>query len=466
MLTVENQEQTNCIFDTSLKKRLKYIFFISAITACVIILFQLYWVYYTYKTGERNFIRAATYALEKSIDIYQLQQNQLPTSLKYKDPTLTVFMRTIPNRDSIALDTPKVIKRFHAEFVTVSIDKNHLSEVQTLMARLLSQQMHKPLNADTLNTIFQQQLQKENNGAAFRLIILKNHPIIPAGKIAATVNFYKSPIVVEARLLQPGLFFLKQNTLPVLVSITLILLSAGSLFYMGTIIRKQMSLDGMKNDFINNITHEFRTPLSILKSSNEALASFGAAEEPEKLARYLQINSLTLDKLDLNIERVLEIGRYEHDINLATCDPVDLHSLINQLINRLDLHDDTMIRVNYNLPFSLVNTDSFIIDTILTNLIDNALKYSKNKISIEININPVPKGWQLQVADNGLGMENVHLPYIFDKFYRIPAGDIHEIKGYGLGLNYVQQLVGALKGKISVSSQVNKGTIFTIEFPA
>ncbi|MEO3404834.1 histidine kinase dimerization/phospho-acceptor domain-containing protein [Mucilaginibacter sp. CAU 1740] len=331
-----------------MKKRLVFIFIAAALTAFGIILFQVYWVYNSYKTGERNFKNAANNALTRSIEMYQVQQNELPTSLKYKVPTLSFFMRTIPNRDSIALDTPGVIKRFSAEFLTVSVDKNNLQVVRAMVARLLSQQLHKPLNVDTLTRIFKRELQKENIKAPFKLVILRNRLTTPMGEIAAAVNFYKSPIVVKAEINSRNLL-LAQNIAPALVSLLLVLLSAGSLFYMGIIIKRQMQLDGIKNDFINNITHELRTPITILKSSNEALSQFGAAADPERLERYLNINAAVLDTLEANIDRVLEITGYEQGAKLANPQNVDLPELIKKVIARFSLYNHATVQLKYDL---------------------------------------------------------------------------------------------------------------------
>jgi two-component system, OmpR family, phosphate regulon sensor histidine kinase PhoR len=447
------------------RKRLRFIFAIAAITGGAIILFQVYWVYNSYKTGERNFTQTVNYALEKSINEYQLQQNELPTSLKAKSPYLSFFMQTIPNIDSLALDTTGIIKKFVAKFLTVAVDKKNIPEVNNLLARLLSQQLHKPLSLDTLNRIFKKQLLIENINASFKLIILKNKTIVPPGKIAAAISFYKSPVILEAVLLNENYTLLKQNIVPALFSLLLIILSAGSIFYMGIIINRQLKLDNIKNEFINNITHELRTPISILKSSNEALSNFGAATEPERLKRHLQINAVVLNKLDENVDRVLEIAQYEHKVKSAHYENVDPVVLISQVLKRFSLNEKGTFYLESNLAVPSVNTDSFIIDTIVSNLVDNALKYADEQVNIQITINPITNGWQLKIADSGKGMQDFHLPLIFDKFYRIDSGDEHDVKGYGLGLSYVKQLVGVLKGKISVQSKVNHGTTFTIEFP-
>ncbi|MNY25802.1 Sensor histidine kinase RcsC [compost metagenome] len=112
-----------------------------------------------------------------------------------------------------------------------------------------------------------------------------------------------------------------------------------------------------------------------------------------------------------------------------------------------------------------METDRYIILTILTNLIDNGIKYADGQVIINVTVRFEGQHWILEVQDNGKGIEKQYLPYIFDKFYRVPSGNIHDVKGYGLGLNYVRELVSVLKGTISVKSDKGIGTTFTIKFP-
>jgi len=409
-------------------------------------------------------MNAARNALEKSITLYQLQENELPTSLKYEVPTLTFFQRTIPNRDSVALDTPGVIKRFHAEFTTVKVDERNLNEVYTIISRLLSQQFHKPLNIDLINQFFKKELVKENIPLTFKLILTDHEKRVAAHAITVPVNYYKSSKVVQAIPENELLAGWQQNLFAAIISLLLILLSGGSLFIMGKMIIRQMRLNDFKNDFINNITHELRTPITILKSSTDAMNSFGAADDAEKLARYLKTNAVILHKMDRDIDRILEISKYEQGIIQAHSMPVNLLQLAGEVSNRFNLNPPNAIVINYKLSTETVISDKDILDTILTNLIDNAIKYSQPPVHIEISFQPISNGWQLQVTDNGRGIAGFHLPFIFDKFYRAQSGDVHEVKGYGLGLSYVKQLTTALDGQIHVTSGINEGTTFSIQF--
>jgi len=454
---------------TGMKKRLTFLFLIATLTAGGIVLFQCYWVYNTYKTGERNLNKQLSDALKESIDNYHVQQSQLPLSLKSPSPYLSVL--EVVKKDTSAhlkvIYTNAKDRAFTAKIEQVKVNPAILNSVKVMLAetQFMSAALMNVVRLDSLKIIFKNELKRNNIDSPFNLVLLKNQPSLPPGKIAAYLNFSKSSPIVEAIISNVGQILLIQNIIPATISLVLIMLSAGCLWYMWIIIRRQMQLDNIKNDFINNITHELRTPISILKSTHEALSRYGGIEEPEKAERYLKINTVILDKLDHNVDRILDITRYESGDKLAKPDLVNINELITLIIERFTL--DAGYHIEFLNPSCLqdVFTDSYIIDTITSNLVDNAVKYSGENVNITIMIDLFEKGWQLIVRDSGQGIDQRYLPFIFDKFYRVPTGNLHEVKGYGLGLSYVKQLVTSLNGIISVKSRLNSGTTFSIQFP-
>jgi two-component system phosphate regulon sensor histidine kinase PhoR len=452
-----------------MKKRLTFLFLIAALTAGGIILFQCYWVYNTYKTSEQNLSKQLSEALQKSIDNYHVQQSELPLSLKSASPFLSV-LEVIKKDTSLHL---KVIYRdakhqpYTAKVEQVPVNPANLYRLKVMLAetQFMSATLMNAVKLDTLRALFEDELKRNNIDLPFNLLLLKNRQKLPSGKITAYINYSKSSPIVEAIFSNTGRVLLAQNIIPAIISLILIMLSAGSLWYMSIIIRRQMQLDHIKNDFISNITHELRTPISILKSTHEALFKYGGIAEPEKAERYLKINTEILDKLDHNVDRILDITRYESGDKLAKPDLVNIEELINMVLKRFA--PDTGYHLELVNPSALkeVFTDSYIVDTIISNMLDNAIKYGDEQVKVTITVNPFEKGWQLVIQDDGSGIDQQYLPFIFDKFYRVPQGDLHEVKGYGLGLSYVKQLVTSLSGIISVKSKLNSGTTFTIQFP-
>ncbi len=451
-----------------MKKRFRYIFLMALLAAGGILVFQVYWVFNTYNAGKNTLNRTLANLLEKSIENYELGQNELPSSLKYNTPSLSVFMNATPDNnlpDSIrsALKNARAI--YTVQYKNIRINAADLPIVKLLIARLVAQQLSAPIKMDALAGNFRSELNKAHIDLPFRLILYKDRASLPPGRITATLNFLRSPAIVEAVFNNTAGLLLARNLLPVLVSLLLILLSAGSLFYMGFIIRKQMQLDDLKTDFINNITHELQTPIAILKTTNEALTDFGAAEDPGRSARYLSINHAVLEKLSRNVGRILDMTQYEQGFKLASYEPVDLCALVEQTIHPFTVNEQVTMQLNCETAGRMVFTDHYILSTIISNLVDNAVKYSRGLAVINITVRLVSGGWQLIVADNGKGIEPAKLPFIYDKFFRIQDGNLHEVKGYGLGLSYVKQLVAELNGQIAVVSQLGTGTTFTLNFP-
>jgi two-component system phosphate regulon sensor histidine kinase PhoR len=454
---------------TGMKKRLTFLFLIATLTVGGIILFQCYWVYSTYKTGERNFNRLLLEALQKSIENYQVQKSELPPSLRSSSPYLSIL-------ESIPADTVRRQRIIYGDakqapytetIRQVEVNPAYLQRVKAMLAatQFMSAALMDSMQLDQLKDIYKNELRNNNIDLPFRIVLLKSQPNLPNHRIVAYLNYSKSSPIVEAIFGDKSRVLLLQNIFPALVSVVLILLSAGSLYYIGVIVRRQMKLDGMKNDFFNNITHELRTPISILKTANDALYRYGQAADPEKNQRYLKINAEILDKLDHNVDRILEITQYEQGARLAKEEPVNLNELISEVIARFSLSEAVAIQYAYGLDTEIVVADKYVVDTVLSNLVDNSIKYAHKAVMIEIAVTPLSKGWQLEVKDNGKGIPDIHLPYIFDKFYRVQDGDLHTVKGYGLGLSYVKQLVTAVKGEISVKSKEGAGAIFTIKFP-
>lgn len=449
-----------------MKKRIRFVWLLAALTVTGIVGFQVYWVYNSYKTEERNFYRSVTISLQNSITTYLLREVKLPASFNSNSPSLSVIRSfekaPLQNNKTPKTDTPKQLYKVNIQSLQVS--QVNISQAKALTAMLIARNSGEPLKTAVLSSILHDELWKNNLPVSFKLVLLKKQKILPENRAAAFVSFSKDNDIVTADIINANRYLLPRILVPASVSLLLIFLSAASLYYMGIIIRRQMKLDSMKNDFFSNIAHELRTPISILKSTHEALYKFGESSNPEITSRYLQINTTILDKLDSNVDRILDITRYEHGVKPVKIERVDLRALINEIITQFQPNNQASIQSD--LPAkSCVDTDRYIVTTVLTNLVDNAVKYAGRQVNIRIIARPGDRYWELEVKDDGYGISEQYLPYIFDKFYRVPSGNIHDVKGYGLGLSYVKELVTTLNGKISVKSKSGAGTTFIVKFP-
>jgi two-component system phosphate regulon sensor histidine kinase PhoR len=447
-----------------MKKRLNYIFILALIAVTGIISFQTYWVYTTYLTTERNFKRDMVYALQESLDAYPLKVSKLPPSLLGKSPYLSV-VEPMPDLSKQAnTANPHKVAQNEFQFHQVAVSSANLVAVQELMARVITESSIGKIDISVLNALYQQTLAKYHIVHPFKLIVVKQSAIRP-GDISARMKFSKNNEVVKVEVTDARSYLLSQNIMPALLSLVLILLSGGSLYYMGLTIRRQVQLDSIKNDFINNVTHELRTPISVLKSTHDSLLHFSDLSDVDKTRRNLNINVDIIDKLDKNVDRILDITRHEQGIKTINYELMNVDQLIRDIIGRFNAANSLNIEYLSGLKNKLVSTDSYIIDTVVNNLVDNAIKYAREDLHISVITASAGNGWQLQVQDNGIGISDQNLPYIFDKFYRVPSGNIHNVKGYGLGLSYVRLLINNLKGTIHVKSKLGTGTTFTIKFP-
>ena len=219
----------------------------------------------------------------------------------------------------------------------------------------------------------------------------------------------------------------------------------------------------IKNDLISNITHEFKTPIATVSAAIEALESFNVLEDQEKTKKYLSMSSIQLKKLHQMVEKLLETATLDSEQLLLKKETIDVVELTKKLVSKHKLvckNKELIFSTNLQPIYILV--DVFHFENAISNLIDNAVKYGGNHI--EININSVLKSTEITIADDGNGIEKNQQEKIFDKFYRVPKGNTHDVKGFGIGLYYCKKIIEKHKGILTLSSEKNK-TIFKITIP-
>ena len=230
---------------------------------------------------------------------------------------------------------------------------------------------------------------------------------------------------------------------------------------------KQRRVNEMKTDFINNMTHEFKTPLSTIAISVEALKKPNVLDKPDRFNRYVNIIQSENQRLQVQVERILQAATIEKEKVSIKKHPIDLHQLLGEIT--------TIFKVNIESKQGEINCDfkaerySIIGDeehlkNIFGNLIDNAIKYSPDHLSIHISTISQEDEIEISIADQGLGIADEFQSQIFEKFYRVPTGNIHNVKGFGIGLNYVNILVNKHHGKINLKSKLGTGSTFTLTF--
>jgi two-component system, OmpR family, phosphate regulon sensor histidine kinase PhoR len=230
----------------------------------------------------------------------------------------------------------------------------------------------------------------------------------------------------------------------------------------------QKKLSEIKSDFINNMTHEFKTPLATISLAVDALKNEKVLSNPEKLEYFRSIIKEENVRMNKHVETILQaalMDRQELKLNLSK---VHLHEMLGQVLENYQLQLESrngQVQTLFNAKNDLISVDEVHFSNLLSNLIDNAIKYSNENILIKVSTHSTSKLLLIRIEDNGIGMSKETVKRIFEKFYRAHTGNLHNVKGFGLGMSYVKTVIDAHKGKMRVESTLGKGSVFTIEVP-
>jgi two-component system phosphate regulon sensor histidine kinase PhoR len=226
---------------------------------------------------------------------------------------------------------------------------------------------------------------------------------------------------------------------------------------------KQKHLSELQKDFINNMTHEFKTPISSINIAADVLGGF--KEAPQRFSTYAKLIKKENNRLNKLVEQVLNIARIDKGNNLYRKENFHAHELINEILQNKPFTQNASIKTQFNAGKPIIFGDKMHFSNIILNLIDNGIKYNNAEIAITISTKQLGKSIIIDVEDNGIGMDKKYAKKIFQRFYRIPTGNIHDVKGFGLGLYYVNQIVKNMGWKINCQSVLGKGSIFSLVIP-
>jgi two-component system, OmpR family, phosphate regulon sensor histidine kinase PhoR len=338
-----------------------------------------------------------------------------------------------------------------------------------------------------LDSLLRSELRKQKIKVNYQYYLSSLYPASPrfadlnkADRIADSLgtSYFKVNLAPASSFIQPEyllVYFPTQNhdvfrqMWPFLItSVVVIFILIFSFYYIMLNNIKQKKLSVIKNDFISNMTHEFKTPISTISLASEMLGDSSIARTPEKQQRYLQMIRDENKRLSVLVESILQTSILDKGEFKLKLTEVDVHDIINSAINNTQLlisQRKGSVSTFLKAQKHRLQADRVHLTNIIFNLIDNAIKYSREQPEISISTFNTAEGIMIQVKDNGIGISKENQRKIFDKFYRVPTGNVHNVKGFGLGLSYVLAVVLKHNGTISVNSEPGKGSTFNVHLP-
>lgn len=272
----------------------------------------------------------------------------------------------------------------------------------------------------------------------------------------------------EAVLSGVDYFLLKKVGVSALFALLLFCCMGAAFALIYRSLKQQQRLTELKNDFIRNITHELKTPIATVGVAVEALQRFDALENPERTREYLDISQHELKRLSLLVDKVLRMSLFEKGAPELKPEALDLKDLVQGILSSMKLQfEQRRAQVEFEVAEQAfpLQADRLHLASVVYNLLDNALKYSSEVPQIKVSLQQNEQEVQLSVSDRGRGIPAAYQTRIFETFFRVPTGDVHNVKGHGLGLSYVSGVVQRHQGKIEVESQEGAGSTFTITLP-
>ena len=288
-----------------------------------------------------------------------------------------------------------------------------------------------------------------------------------------TTKLFRNSFFDEYKLLkitfpEKRRFLLQSFMTPILVFAVFLIMILIAFVLSFRIIFFQKKLSDIKADFINNMTHELKTPIATISLASEMLRDKSISSDEAMRLRYANVIYQENKRLSNHVEHVLQIAKLEKGELQLNKEDRDINDIVESVIHHFELiRQDLSAEITTELKAdpAIVNVDEMHISNAIKNLVDNAFKYNNNKPILEIKTYNDANGVFISVKDNGIGLNKEEINNIFDKFYRVHGGNIHNTKGFGLGLNYVKTIIQAHNGTINVKSKINIGTTFLVYLP-
>ena len=462
------------------------IFLIGLITIALIglMVIQVFWIKNAVTVKEAQFVRSVDNAVSGVVQ--QLERIEMSHQLqeRMKRRSGTSIMNTI---DSVNRE----LFREYQQISNQSDYQRYLNKsmmAQQMLAEMIEGPQARPvmerLSKPLLDSLIRSELIKKGINTEFEFgvydptqnrMILQKTGQYPAELLnkGFVFNLYPNEIIPNNNYLmvyfpKEKRFLISQLWMLLLISIVLILMIIFSFVVSINTIFRQKKISEMRTDFINNMTHEFKTPISTISLACEALSDRDIQKSEALYDNYINVINEENKRLGSMAEKVLQSALLEKGRLNIKKDWVNIHEIIDDVTSKIDLQiskRNGRIIKNFNAETSVLLADRMHITNVIFNLLDNANKYTLNDPEILISTYNVDSGINIEVSDNGVGISKSDQQKIFDKLYRVPTGNIHNFKGFGLGLSYVKAVVDMHGGRINLESEPKKGSEFTVFLP-
>lgn len=460
-------------------RHIKWMPILMTLTILGIAGFQLYWLKKAYEREERTLEVRTNMAFRETI--FSLQASKLKLDRIAADSILTndhfgsnahrpnERMVRLVNvlRDKVRDSTRTVIFNTNA-----GVDSSKLNSRQARRGRILQflydmDDVQDSIKVNEIENAFATRLQQQNIDFPFAIHRL-DKPNDEEKRVFNEVTIgFKNPVTYQMQMGSTTAYLMKRISGPILLSLFLVAFTIVSFSLLYRNLLRERRLADIKNEFISNITHELKTPIATVSVAIEALRSFNASIDQEKTKEYLDISANELQRLSLLVDKVLKLSMFENRELELKYEWLDMAALVDEVTTSMRLQFE---KRNANVEIQAkgdthLQGDRLHLVSVIFNLLDNALKYSKENPLIKLNIKGDANAIHLCISDSGIGIPPEYKDRVFEKFFRVPTGNVHNAKGYGLGLSYVAHVVRKHRGSIEVDCGHNHGAAFSIVLP-
>ncbi|WP_300229797.1 HAMP domain-containing sensor histidine kinase [uncultured Bacteroides sp.] len=425
---------------------------IAVISVVMIAAYEGYWLSGLYKSQRQSLEMQISSLISKSelaAYSFQLKREQLTDSIAFLSPDNLSKIVSI-KRDSSFGNKIRSISVYRRDDFNKQVASSVTSpEFYEMMDSILFQNFKEAGIDEIFRPLDTPDVVSDTDSASVGYIVVKS-------------TLGKTPYLFDTGLMT-GYILLNMSGI-IFTSLMVVAIVIFSFWFFINTLKKQMELDEMKSSFTSNITHELKTPIAVAYAANDALLNYGLADNPVKREEYLLDTKEQLEKLSALVERILSMSMKERGNFRLEVSETNIRDMFEKIVQETRLRTakacDIQIEADDNLTAIF---DAKLMSSVVSTLVDNAVKYSGELVRIQLRAIRKSDKLFISVSDNGIGIAQEHQRHVFENFYRVPHGDVHDVKGYGIGLYFAKTIVERHGGRISLTSTPGNGSTFTIE---